>query len=85
MPQLEPLTEEQIFRINNIRLSSQQAEDALSQGLEKLQQSLVLDMAVDPLGADLGLQMDLAMNKFEALEGFVNQVTAPDILVQYLF
>ncbi|XP_020212519.1 transcription factor TGA4 isoform X2 [Cajanus cajan] len=75
VPQLEFLTEEQINRINNIRLSSQQAEDALSQGLEKLQQSLVNDMAVDPLGAgNLGLQMALAMEKFEALEGFVNQL-----------
>ncbi|TKY74335.1 Transcription factor TGA3 [Spatholobus suberectus] len=74
LPQLEPLTEQQIVRINSICLSSQQAEDALSQGLEKLQQSLVLDMAVDPFGAgNLGLQMTLAMEKFEALEGFINQ------------
>ncbi|KAL2339855.1 hypothetical protein Fmac_007795 [Flemingia macrophylla] len=74
VPQLEPLTEQQIVRINNIRQSSQQAEDALSQGLEKLQQSLVHDMAVDPLGAgNLRLQMALAMEKFEALEGFVSQ------------
>ena len=76
MPQLEPLTDQQIVSINNLRLSSQQAEDALSQGLEKLQQSLVHDMAVDPLGVgNLGLQMALTMEKFEALEGFVNQVT----------
>ena len=73
MPQLEPLTDQQIVSINNLRLSSQQAEDALWQGLEKLQQTLVHDMAVDPLGVgNLGLQMALTMEKFEALEGFVN-------------
>ncbi|KAG4392992.1 hypothetical protein GLYMA_04G254800v4 [Glycine max] len=74
VPQLEPLTDQQIVSINNLRLSSQQAEDALSQGLEKLQQSLVHDMAVDPLSVgNLGLQMARTMEKFEALEGFVNQ------------
>ena len=76
MPQLEPLTDQQIVSISNLRLSSQQAEDALSLGLEKLQQSLVHDMAVDSLGVgNFGLQMVLAMEKFEALEGFVIQVT----------
>ncbi|XP_061365337.1 transcription factor TGA3-like [Gastrolobium bilobum] len=74
VPQLEPLTDQQIVSINNLRLSSQQAEDALSQGLDKLQQSLINDMAVDPLGAGVfGFQMAVAMEKFEALEGFVNQ------------
>lgn len=75
MPQLEPLTDQQIASINNLRLSSQQAEDALSQGLDKLQQSLVHDMAVDPLVAgNFGIQMAIAIEKFEALENFVNQV-----------
>ncbi|KAK7351159.1 hypothetical protein VNO77_10398 [Canavalia gladiata] len=73
-PQLEPLTDQQIGSINNLRLSSQQAEDALSQGLDKLQQSLVHDMAVDLLGGgNFGLPMAVALEKFEALEGFVNQ------------
>lgn len=84
VPQLEPLTDQQITRINKLRLSSQQAEDALSQGLDKLQQSLVQDMTVDPLGAEnFGIQMAVAIEKFEALEGFVNQVmlcnVTPDI------
>ncbi|XP_057442425.1 transcription factor TGA3-like [Lotus japonicus] len=74
VPQLEPLTDQQIASINNLRLSSQQAEDALSQGLDKLQQSLVHDMAVDPLVAgNFGIQMAIAIEKFEALENFVNQ------------
>lgn len=86
VPQLEPLTDQQIVGIKNLRQSSQQAEDALSQGLEKLQQSLVLDMAVDPLGVgNFGLQMALAIDKFEALEGFVSQVTACPFFFVILF
>ncbi|KAI4386462.1 hypothetical protein MLD38_004393 [Melastoma candidum] len=38
--QLEPLTEQQVMGICNLQQSSQQAEDALSQGMEALQQSL---------------------------------------------
>lgn len=69
------MTDQQIASINKLRLSSQQAEDALSQGLDKLQQSLVQDMAVDPLtAANHGFQMAIALEKFEGLEGFVSQV-----------
>lgn len=61
--------------INNLRLSSQQAEDALSMGLEKLQQSMVYNIQADPLDfGNYGLQMAYAMDKGEALEDFVNQV-----------
>ncbi|GFZ16111.1 bZIP transcription factor family protein [Actinidia rufa] len=38
--QLEPLTDQQLMGICNLQQSSQQAEDALSQGMEALQQSL---------------------------------------------
>ncbi|KAK0597207.1 hypothetical protein LWI29_022997 [Acer saccharum] len=38
--QLEPLTEQQLVAIYNLQQSSQQAEDALSQGMDALQQSL---------------------------------------------
>ncbi|MFS7998300.1 putative transcription factor bZIP family [Helianthus anomalus] len=38
---LEPLTDQQLMGICNLQQSSQQAEDALSQGMEALQQSLV--------------------------------------------
>lgn len=75
VPQLEPLTDQQIVSFNKLRLSSQQAEDALSQGLDKLQQSLVLYVAADPLDVgNFGFHMTAAMEKVEALEGFVNQV-----------
>ncbi|KAF0889533.1 hypothetical protein E2562_026947 [Oryza meyeriana var. granulata] len=35
--QLEPLTEQQLLGLSNLQQSSQQAEDALSQGMEELQ------------------------------------------------
>uniref|UniRef100_I1MAP0 Transcription factor TGA7 n=1 Tax=Glycine max TaxID=3847 RepID=I1MAP0_SOYBN len=74
-PQLEPLTDQQIVSISNLRLSSQQAEDALSLGLDKLQQSLVHNIPSDPLVVGhYGFEMAAAMDKGEALEGFVNQV-----------
>ncbi|KAL4358800.1 hypothetical protein AHAS_Ahas08G0013600 [Arachis hypogaea] len=74
VPQLEPLTEQQTASISRLRLSSQQAEDALSQGLDKLQQSLVHNIAVDPLVAgNFGFQMADSIEKIEGLEGFLNQ------------
>ncbi|KAL2317746.1 hypothetical protein Fmac_031622 [Flemingia macrophylla] len=74
VPQLEPLTDQQIVSIKHLRLSSQQAEDALSLGLDKLQQSLVLNIPSDPLVVGhYGFEMAAAMDKGEALEGFVNQ------------
>ncbi|KAG5129689.1 hypothetical protein JHK84_036086 [Glycine max] len=73
-PQLEPLTDQQIVSINNLRLSSQQAEDALSLGLDKLQQSLVHNIPSDPLAVGhYGFEIAAAMEKGEALERFVNQ------------
>ncbi|XP_028771891.1 transcription factor TGA3 [Neltuma alba] len=72
VPQVENLTDQQIASCTKLRQSSQQAEDALSQGLEKLQQSLVHNMAADALGS-FGFPMTSAMEKIEALEGFVSQ------------
>lgn len=62
----------------NLQQSSQQAEDALSQGLERLQQTLAETVASDPLDVSgvvnyMG-QMTQAMGKLDALESFVNQV-----------
>ncbi|PKA60478.1 Transcription factor TGA1 [Apostasia shenzhenica] len=77
-PQLDPLTEQQLVAVCNLQQSSQQAEDALSQGLDKLQQTLAETLTSDhPLGA-LGVanymgQMANAMGQLEALVGFVNQ------------
>ncbi|KAK1277566.1 Transcription factor TGA1 [Acorus gramineus] len=76
-PQLEPLTEQQLVDLYSLQQSSQQAEDALSQGMEKLQQTLAEILVSDPLGssgvANYMGQMATAMVQLEALIGFVTQ------------
>jgi transcription factor TGA len=79
--QLEPLTEQQSLDINNLQQSSQQAEDALSQGMDNLQQSLADTLSSGTLGSSssgnvasyMG-QMAMAMGKLGTLEGFIRQV-----------
>lgn len=76
-PQLEPLTEQQVMSVDNLQHSSQQAEDALSQGMEALQQSLAETLAAGSLGASnvanyMG-HMAMAMGKLGMLENFVHQ------------
>ncbi|XP_024531444.1 transcription factor TGA2.3 [Selaginella moellendorffii] len=78
IPQLEPLTEQQLMGICNLQQSSQQAEDALSQGMEALQQSLADTLATGSLGAASNVanymgQMAMAMGKLGTLENFVRQ------------
>ncbi|KAI4384616.1 hypothetical protein MLD38_002741 [Melastoma candidum] len=80
--QLEPLTEQQLVGIGNLQQSSQQAEDALSQGMEQLQQSLADTLCS---GGSLGSsgssgnvgnymgQMAMAMGKLGTLDGFIHQ------------
>lgn len=78
--QLEPLTEQQLLAINNLQQTSQQAEDALSQGMDALQQSLAETLA-GSLGssgssgnvANYMGQMAMAMGKLGTLEGFIRQ------------
>lgn len=80
--QLEPLTEQQLVGITNLQQSSQQAEDALSQGMEALQQSLAETLSSGSLGssgssgnvANYMGQMAMAMGKLGTLEGFIRQV-----------
>lgn len=81
MNQLEPLTEQQSLAINNLQESSQQAEDALSQGMEALQQSLAETLAgsLSPSSSSGNVanymgQMAMAMGKLGTLEGFIRQV-----------
>lgn len=64
-----------------VQQSSQQAEDALSQGMEALQQSLVETLSSNALAsrnsgnvADYMGQMAIAMSKLATLENFLNQV-----------
>ncbi|KAI3416632.1 uncharacterized protein J3R85_015256 [Psidium guajava] len=79
--QLEPLTEQQLTGIGNLQQSSQQAEDALSQGMEALQQSLAETLCSGSLGssgssgnvANYMGQMAMAMGKLGTLDGFIRQ------------
>ncbi|XP_025809311.1 transcription factor TGAL4-like isoform X2 [Panicum hallii] len=77
LPQLDPLTEQQLVSICNLQQSSQQAEEALSQGLEQLHQSLADTMAGGSLIDDANMsfmgQMAVALGKLANLEGFVIQ------------
>ena len=72
---MEPLTEQQLMDVLNLRQSCQLAEDALSQGLEKLQQNVAETVAAGKLGeASYSHHMETAMEKLEALARFVQQV-----------
>ncbi|KAK9123299.1 hypothetical protein Sjap_012901 [Stephania japonica] len=78
--QLEPLTDQQLVGICDLQQSSQQAEDALSQGMEALQQALAETLAgsLGPTGSSGNVanymgQMAVAMGKLGSLEGFVRQ------------
>jgi transcription factor TGA len=66
--------------LNNLQQSSQQAEDALSQGMEALQQSLAETLAgsLGPSGSSGNVanymgQMAMAMGKLGTLENFLHQ------------
>uniref|UniRef100_A0A1D1XNC9 Transcription factor HBP-1b(C1) n=1 Tax=Anthurium amnicola TaxID=1678845 RepID=A0A1D1XNC9_9ARAE len=77
-PQLDPLTEQQLLEICSLQQSTQEAEEALSQGLEQLQQSLVDSIASCSLyeGTNVGSfmgQMAIAVDKLSNLEGLVRQ------------
>ncbi|XP_038702014.1 bZIP transcription factor TGA10-like isoform X2 [Tripterygium wilfordii] len=76
--QIEPLTEQQILGICGLQQSTQEAEAALSQGLEALNQSLSDTITSDSLGCPPNManymgQMAIAINKLSTLEGFVRQ------------
>lgn len=73
-PQLDPLTEQQLMDVYNLKQSCEQAEEALSQGMDKLQQTLAETVAAGHLGEGSYIpQMSNAMEKLEALVSFVNQ------------
>ncbi|KAJ1258926.1 hypothetical protein BS78_10G113400 [Paspalum vaginatum] len=79
---VEPLTEPQLVGICSLQQSAQQAEDALSQGMEALQQALADTLAAaaaaaGPSPADsvttyMG-QMAVAMGKLATVENFLRQ------------
>ncbi|GMJ02327.1 TGACG (TGA) motif-binding protein 10 [Hibiscus trionum] len=76
--QIEPLTEQQIMGICGLQQSTQEAEEALSQGLEALNHSLSDIITSDSLTCPPNMnnymgQMAIAINKLSTLEGFVTQ------------
>ncbi|KAG9152466.1 hypothetical protein Leryth_025349 [Lithospermum erythrorhizon] len=74
IPRLETLTEQQQVEAGNLKQSCHQAEDALSQGMEKLQQILASTISAGELGEGNYLpQMGAAMEKLEALVRVLNQ------------
>ncbi|TYH65381.1 hypothetical protein ES332_D06G052100v1 [Gossypium tomentosum] len=73
MSQIEPLTDQQQLEVYNLQQSSQQAEDALSQGIDRLQQNLAESVATDLSSGNYRAQLAAAIDKLQALEGFVKQ------------
>ncbi|XP_039000304.1 bZIP transcription factor TGA10-like isoform X2 [Hibiscus syriacus] len=76
--QIEPLTEQQIMGICGLQQSTQEAEEALSQGLDALNHSLSDIITSDSLSCPPNMtnymgQMAIAINKLSTLEGFVRQ------------
>jgi transcription factor TGA len=76
-PQLQPLTDQQLMAVYKLQQSSAQAEDALSQGMEKLQQTLSASLLAtdDPFAAPdaYGMGTNSAVEKLKGLVGFVQQ------------
>ncbi|KZV35655.1 hypothetical protein F511_30011 [Dorcoceras hygrometricum] len=74
LPHLEPISEQQRFEICNLRQNCQQAEDALSQGMEKLHNIVAEAIGAGRLGEGNYLpQISAAIEKLEALVRFVGQ------------
>lgn len=82
--QLDPLTEQQVVGIYSLQQSSQQAEEALSQGLDQLQQSLIDTIAGGSV-TDGMQHMIVALGKLSNLEGFVRQVRLPCVSTWFSF
>ncbi|CAL5087677.1 unnamed protein product [Urochloa decumbens] len=75
---VEPLTEQQIVGVYGLQQSALETEEALSQGLDALYQSLSDTVVSDALSCPSNVanymgQMATAMNKLSTLEGFVRQ------------
>ncbi|XP_057810601.1 transcription factor TGA2-like isoform X2 [Salvia miltiorrhiza] len=78
--QIQPLTEQQLVGICNLQQSCQQTEDALSQGMEALQQSVLHTLSSTSLArrsagnvVDYASHMATAMSNIQTIEDFLNQ------------
>lgn len=75
VPLSEPLTEQQRIDANGLEKSCQQAEFALSQGMDKLQQMLSDSVGPGQLVEGTYIpHIDTAVERLEALVSFVNLV-----------
>lgn len=74
MPQFEPLTDAQIVNLSKLRHTCRQAEDALTQGIDKLHQTLAQSLAINM--GEGGNYMSATIEGLEALENFLNQVNS---------
>ncbi|KAL3632433.1 bZIP transcription factor tga10 [Castilleja foliolosa] len=78
LSQVEPLTEPQLMGICGLQQSTHEAEEALTQGLDALNQSLSQTLTTDSLSITPNMnnymsQMAAAITKLSTLEGFVRQ------------
>ncbi|KAL0648286.1 hypothetical protein Bca4012_046577 [Brassica carinata] len=74
VPHFDPMMDQQVLDVCNLRQSCQQAEDAVSQGMEKLQHTLAESVAAGELGEGSYVpQITSAMERLEALVSFVDQ------------
>ncbi|XP_015692187.1 transcription factor TGAL6 [Oryza brachyantha] len=81
-PQLEPLTEQQVAEVSGLQQTSMQVEDALSQGMDKLKQTIADSLtAADPFGSPEAYMVHMT-NAVEQLRSLVQFVTQADHLRQ---
>jgi transcription factor TGA len=73
-PQLGPLAEPQGAAVRALQRTARQLEDALAQGLDKLQQTLAEALLAVDGGYAAARQMAGAVGKLDGLAGFVDQV-----------
>ncbi|KAJ9567685.1 hypothetical protein OSB04_003651 [Centaurea solstitialis] len=74
MPWFEPITDTQVVNISKLRHTCRQAEDALTQGIDKLEQTLAQGVGFNMTeGGSYDIQMKSAMEGLDALENFLNQ------------
>lgn len=75
MPQLKDLTDPQLVEIDNLKQSCQQTEDALLQGMDKLQKTLTDTVTKGHLGdGSYFPQLAHTVERFTDLIGFLSQV-----------
>ncbi|KAL8215578.1 hypothetical protein R6Q57_022415 [Mikania cordata] len=74
MPRFEPLTDAQVLNLSRLRHTCRQAEDALTQGLDKLKQTLAQCVAISVTdGGNNDTHMSSMVDVVESLENFLNQ------------